>query len=168
MITRQLSKSGQCLILAPNRSADWRTNRRLIAAVTLISAVIAGGFAYIGAWVVLPFAGVEVLALSSALYWVNWNQYYRQVLWFEGSDLRIEKGFYRPQDCWHWQRQETAIHVSEPSVTGNPLAIYLARGALRVPIGEFLNAADRQTLLHTLKELGLNTRSFSFDSDLTA
>lgn len=168
MITRQCSSNGQCLILAPNRSADWQANRQLIIVVTLVSAVIAGGFASIGAWVILPFAGVEIIALGSALYWVNWHQYYRQVLWFEGSELRIEKGFYRPRDCWRWQRQETAIHVTEPLVAGNPLTIHLARGTLRVPVGEFLNADDCQTLLRTLKELGLNTRSFSCESDLMA
>lgn len=169
MITRQQhSKGSQCLILAPNRSADWQANQRLILVVALCSAVIAGTFTYIGAWVILPFAGVEVLGLSAALYWVNWHQYYRQVLWFEGSELRIEKGFYRPSHCWRWQRQHTAIHVSESSISGNPLTIYLAQGCLRVPIGEFLSADDCQVLLHTLKELGLNTRSFSCEGDLAA
>ncbi len=168
MITRQDSNGRQCLILAPNRSADWQTTKRLIIAIALVSTLIAGGFTYIGAWVILPFAGMEVLALSAALYWANWNQYYRQVLWFEGNEVRIEKGFYRPRDCWRWQRQSTAIHVSEAPGINNSLAIHLAQGATRVAIGEFLNAHDSQMLLKTLKELGLNTRSYSRDGDLTA
>ncbi|MFT5577172.1 MAG: hypothetical protein ACI89D_002706 [Bermanella sp.] len=94
---------------------------------------------------------------------MNWHQYYRQVLWFEGNELRIEKGFYRPRDCWRWQRQTTAIHVSEVSGGNNPPTIHLAQGASCVVIGEFLNPDDRQTLLKTLKELSLNTRSFSSD-----
>ncbi|MFT5577171.1 MAG: putative membrane protein [Bermanella sp.] len=68
MITLQHSSSGQCLILAPNRSADWQANKRLIVAITLISTLIAGGFAYLGAWIILPLAGAEVLGLSAALY----------------------------------------------------------------------------------------------------
>ena len=168
MITQHISRSGQCLILSPNRSADWQTNRRLLIVVTLLSAVIAGAFAAIGAWVILPFAGLEMLALGTALYWVNWHQYYRQVLWFEGSELRIEKGYYHPRDRWDWQLGNTSIHVNEPSDADRPLAIYLAQGGQRIPIGEFLNANDCQTLLRSLKAQGLAIRSFSLDGDLAA
>ncbi len=168
MITQQSSERGQCLILAPNRSADWSSNKRLIIAVTAVSVAIAGAFTYIGAWVIIPFAGLEILALSAALYWVSWHQCYRQVLWFEGSELRIEKGFYRPRDRWCWQRKQTTIHVSEPASSESPLSIHLAQGGLHIPVGEFLNAGDTQKLLQTLRDLGLRIRGYSAEGDLAA
>lgn len=159
---------GYCLVLAPNRSASWHSNKCLLLIVGAVITAIAVGFAAIGAWMIVPFAGLEMLALGSALYWVNWQLHYRQVLWFDGQQLRIEKGHYGPRQQWCWSRRDTAVHVSEQALPGRPLNIHLSCGALSIPIGEFLSADDSQALLQTLQQLGLTTRGFSCAGDLAA
>ncbi|WP_372764306.1 DUF2244 domain-containing protein [Litorivivens sp.] len=164
MIELQACDSGHCLILKPNRSADWQTNQRLIVAVALISIVIASAFAAIGAWLILPFAGLEVMALGAALYRVNLNLHYRQILWFSGESLIIEKGVYRPRQRWRWTRIDTAIHVCED----NRLILKLSNGSNSISIGEFLTEEDLRQVLSTLKTLGLRVRGHSSDCQLNA
>lgn len=157
-----------CLILKPNCSASWRFNKQLIVAIGLLSAVIAGGFAAIGAWLILPFAGLEIAALSAALYWVNWHLHYRQVLWFEEDKLVIEEGYYKPRQSYRWAVAASFICVTEQAANRQALAIYLASGSERVRLGEFLTDDDQRKLLTLLRQLGLQTRSYSPDGDLSA
>ncbi len=160
MIELQKNNDRVCLILQPNCSANWQMNKQIIIGVSLVSALVAGGFAAIGAWLILPFAGLEILALSGSLYWVNLHQNYRQILWLEQGRLRIEKGYYRPQQSWQWPISDVAVHVSDDD-TGRALSISLSQGASQVEIGEFLTREDSQQLLLTLRQLGLNLRGYS-------
>ncbi|MBB3046897.1 putative membrane protein [Litorivivens lipolytica] len=160
MIELKKNNKGYCLILQPNCSADWQMNRQIILAVGLVSAVVALGFAAIGAWLILPFAGLEMLALGSALYWVNRHQHHRHILWLEQGLLRIEKGYRWPSQSWQWPVEEVALHVSDDDLS-SPLCISLCQGSSQVEIGEFLTREDSQQLISTLRTLGLATRGYS-------
>ncbi|MEL7289923.1 MAG: DUF2244 domain-containing protein, partial [Pseudomonadota bacterium] len=48
------------LHLSPNRSATWQQTKHLIAAFALFISSIAIAWSLAGAWVILPFAGLEV------------------------------------------------------------------------------------------------------------
>jgi uncharacterized membrane protein len=62
------SDSGLDLTLKRNCSISPRNLLRVLALVMLASLGIAAGFAYFGAWPVLPFAGIEMVALAAAFY----------------------------------------------------------------------------------------------------
>ena len=77
------------IVAQPNCSATWRSNKLVLFALALPSLGAATGFALLGAWPVLPFAGLELLALGSALYYVNWKQHYRHVITLSDDSIRI-------------------------------------------------------------------------------
>ena len=80
------------LILSPDRSLDWDGNKRVIWSLGSICIGIAMGFTIIaGAWVMLPFAGLEVLILSLALYYVSWKLSYRHILTLNLSLIHISE-----------------------------------------------------------------------------
>jgi uncharacterized membrane protein len=54
-----------------NDSLGARGRRRVFAFLFAVSIGIAGGFAYAGAWPVLPYAGVEMLVLYCAFRWMD-------------------------------------------------------------------------------------------------
>jgi uncharacterized membrane protein len=62
----QEQANGSCLLLKRNCSMSPGGMLRLFALLALASLGIATGFAIVGAWLVLPFAGLEVLALGAA------------------------------------------------------------------------------------------------------
>ena len=62
----QEQASGSSLLLKRNCSMSPGGMLRLFALLALASLGIAAGFAIAGAWLVLPFAGLEALALGAA------------------------------------------------------------------------------------------------------
>ena len=58
------------VISRPNCSLNWRQTMRFYAWMCVVSIGIALVFAVQGIWMILPFAGAELLALGVALYWV--------------------------------------------------------------------------------------------------
>lgn len=54
---------GRSWLARPNTSLTRRGQRLLLLAVAVVSLGIAGAFAAVGAWLVLPFAGLELLVL---------------------------------------------------------------------------------------------------------
>ena len=56
------------IIARPNQSATLNTNVQVLLALSIPVLGIAVVFALLGAWLILPFAGLELLALAAALY----------------------------------------------------------------------------------------------------
>lgn len=62
----QGTESGFRVILKRNCSISPAALLRVFALIALVSIGIGAGFAYAGAWMILPFAGIEVAALGLA------------------------------------------------------------------------------------------------------
>jgi len=58
--------------------------------IALVSLAIATAFACLGAWLILPFAGVEVAALVAACWWVERHARDYERVAFDGDTLLIE------------------------------------------------------------------------------
>lgn len=168
MVTCKTWNGERLIVLQPDSSASWAINKRVLYGMTIFSLAIAGAFAAVGAWVVLPFAGLEMLALGSALYWVSWKQQYRHVLHFRDGRLLIEKGVYYPKRQWHWHCSASRILVGEAAHFLDPLRISLCCGGETVPIGDFLGREDSHALLRFLKEQGLRVGQYGPASALQA
>lgn len=106
------------IIAKPNHSATWRTNLWVVLAISVPSLGAAIGFALLGAWPILPFAGAELLGLATALYYVNWKLQYRHVVTLEGSAVKIDKGYYAPKKTWHFARDQVGLSVTPESHPG--------------------------------------------------
>ncbi len=140
------------IVLAPDRSLDWEGNKRVIWSLGGVCMGIAVGFTLVaGTWVMLPFAGIEVLALTSALYYVSWKLSYRQVLKVGRDSLQLEKGVYRPRSGWRWSTDDIRLLAEPPKHDWEAPILTITGGADGdVTIGEFLNSADADTLMQAL------------------
>ena len=149
------------LILSPDRSLDWDGNKRVIWSLGGVCIGIAMGFTIItGAWVMLPFAGLEVLILSLALYYVSWKLSYQHVLTLCNKRLIIEKGVYRPKGKWVWEKQATRLVTTAPKHDWEAQGLTLINDNQQVSIGDFLSQSDSNELIAFLKGEILVTQSF--------
>lgn len=142
------------LRLTPNRSLSWRGNMRILYSLCAISVVIVGGMMLAGAWVVLPFVGLELGALALALYLTAWRCRQQEVLSLQGDNLVLEKGVYRRQARWEWPRRFTRVTLEIPRHPWTPPVLYLSHRDERVVLAPFLNGADAIKLVKTLEGLG--------------
>lgn len=166
----EIGRDGQCahIIIRPNCSADWQSNRRIIVAVFSVNALLASGFIASGAWLVLPFMGFELTALWLVLRRVFYRLQIQQVVHLDGRELKIESGHYRAERRWQWPQQASSVLVTQCPHPWDPLQISLSHCGEYVAIGQFLNGDDSRRLLDALRQSGLPVRQFGADSTLAA
>ena len=152
MVTTSRTASRLMIIVQPNCSASWRSNQLVLLAISVPSLTFAIGFALLGAWPILPFAGLELLALGSALYYVNWKLQYRHVITLSDDSVCIDKGFYLPRQSWKFPRQGTGLAIIPEQHPWDGPELSLQRTGESVSVGEFLNRDDSLKLADLLRQ----------------
>lgn len=160
MIKSNRSDNKIVIIAKPNHSSSWRANKLALLALAIPSLGAAVGFTALGAWPILPFAGLELIALGSALYYVNWKLEYRQVITLSEDSVRIDKGYYAPRQTWKFDRREASLAVTPEAHPWDGPGMALHDNIDAVPVGEFLNREEALSLLSLLrKEVRVGTHS---------
>lgn len=139
------------IVARPNQSASWRANLLVLLALAVPSLGAAIIFALRGAWPVLPFAGLEMLALGSALYYVNWKLHYRHVITLSEDTVRIDKGHFAPKQSWHFQRCDAGLSITatDDHRYGPEVCVHDQRE--KVILGDFLGREDCLALIDLLR-----------------
>jgi uncharacterized membrane protein len=161
VVTLEHTDTEALLIARPNRSASWRLNKVVIAVIGAWIGAIGCGFAAIGLWPILPFAGLEIGALATALYYVSWKLQQRHVLRFREGGVTLEKGVYYPRFTWRFARDAVSLSVEVQPHPWDPLKIFLCSRGEEIPLGNFLNKDDSKKLLALLQQQGLSIRNYS-------
>jgi uncharacterized membrane protein len=160
MVSSSRDSRGLVIVAQPNHSSTWRSNQLALLAIAVPSLGAAIAFAALGAWPILPFAGLELAALSAALYYVNWKLQYRHVITLSEDAVRIDKGFYAPVRSWQFRRSDAALSVTPEQHPWEGPQLSLHGNDAWVRVGEFLNRDDALSLLALLRrELLVRTHS---------
>lgn len=155
MVTLETTDNGHRLILRPNASLGWRGNLLCLGGLVAISTLIGLGMWLAGAWMILPFAGVELTVLAAALYVTRWRCQRQEVIWIDDQQLCWEQGVYRRQARWQCPRRYCWLEVGQPRHPWTPPPMHLRHRDLDVPLAAFLNVEDCQRLLAHWQQLGL-------------
>ncbi|MEQ9395146.1 DUF2244 domain-containing protein [Haliea sp.] len=154
MVIRSSDGSTVTIVAKPNQSATWRSNKLVLLALSVPSLGAAIAFALAGAWPILPFAGLELAALGSSLYYVNWKLQYRHVITLAPDAVHIDKGHYLPRHSWTFARNATGLGIEPERHPWDAPGLSLQCAGERISVGEFLNREDGLVLLqHLRKEL---------------
>lgn len=143
------------VVIGPNASMSRGQAAGFFSGMCLICLGIASMFAARGLWPVLPFAGLELAALGAALVVVLKRNRYREVLWFEGEQLRVEFGMLGQgahARC-EWPRSLARVWIEQGPHPSSPTQLVLGCGEQRMMIGSCLTDAERAALARRLKEL---------------
>lgn len=141
-------------VARPYRPLSSRAANGIVAALFLPLLVISFAFALAGAWLVLPFAGLELLLLACALRYVRRHANDYQSITIDRQQLTVENR----------QLDHTSQHVFHPYWTqvvlrpaAGELRLWLRSHGNEVEVGRYLNHEQRLDLAHQLK---LRTGSF--------
>jgi uncharacterized membrane protein len=154
MVKLEGHKSTVTILLTPNRSLTWAEAKWIIALMVAVVMIIAIAWTFVGAWVVLPFAGLEVGLFALLMYKVTRSTYLKQIVTFTDQLITIEMGIDRRQSLESLPRLGTDIYYSETDRNWHTPKITLHNGIKRVQIGQFLNADDMVVLRNELEKLG--------------
>ncbi|MEO0368885.1 MAG: DUF2244 domain-containing protein [Pseudomonadota bacterium] len=145
------------LVMTPNKSMTWEQNRLILLAMFTVNMIIGIGFAMIGGWLILPFAGLEIMLVGLGMYYVCWKLNFKHIIIIEADSLVLQKGVYFPKQEWLWQKRDTSLLRRPAPYRLSAPDLFLRYFSHTVEIGEFLNRDEKKEVVQALNDLGLNT-----------
>ncbi len=159
MVIQRPLQQGVRLILHPNRSATWPQARACALILAACSLSVAGLWFMMGAWMVLPFAGMESALIWLLMYKVNRATYRQQLIDIDPTHILIQKGTFVPETEYRLAREDCYVLVEESGHKDAPLIICLGNTKGLIRIGDFLNVQDSKKALRLLEKAGLSIRA---------
>ncbi len=153
MVERRRLGSTYLVLLAPNCSMSWPGVMRFWLLVCAVSLGIGTLFAIRGLWPVLPLAGLELLALGSALYVVQHRARVRELVKVGPEEVAVERGRERPECRWVFPRAWVRVTLREPPYRGHPSELVLRSHGREVAIGRFLVEEERAAVASELRDV---------------
>lgn len=141
------------VVIGRNASLGWQQALGLMLFMCVVTFGIAGVFAALGYWMILPFAGLEILALAAALAWSMRGNAWREVVWIEADHVTVERGLGRPQECFRFNRYWVQLRLADGATPGDPVRLVLSESGRQCEVGECLTEDERAALAQRLREL---------------
>ncbi len=146
-MTRSESAEDERLFdLRPNAGVYWRQTLVIFLMLSAVCLGVATAFALAGFWPILPFAGLEVLALGTALYVSARRGDYREIIRVGPERIRIEKGRRQPEQIWEFSRAWSTVELQRSPLRLHPARLVIRSGGDRVECGAFLTDEERESL----------------------
>lgn len=134
------------LIVQGNQSMSWRANLWLAASLGFVTMSLALALASFGLWMVIPFAGLEVIAITTCLYLTLKRLGRREVITVDPQAIRLEWGYDGPERSVKLPRRWSRLRYH---VEDNPFDVgVLSLGAhgRHYPLGVALGREEKRSL----------------------
>ncbi|MFQ5937631.1 MAG: DUF2244 domain-containing protein [Acidiferrobacterales bacterium] len=142
----------QQVLIRPNRSLSRRAMVWLVAAYTGLMLAIGLGFLHAGAWMVLPFAGIEALLIAAIFYFLVYRHVDdHEIIILDGENIGIVKKVAGTETRLDFQRYWTRVTV-ERDRWRSPRLILRSHGRA-IEIASQLSEDARSALAGKLKEM---------------
>jgi uncharacterized membrane protein len=139
------------IIAKPNCSLSSKERLAVVVLIASFSLMIATGFVLAGAWLVLPFAGLEIMAIAAAFYYVNCHSRDYESITIEGDKLAIEKHSYKQTSEIVFNRYWARVLLRD--LPGGDQALLLRSHGKEVEFGRhFMNNDQRLALAKQLQK----------------
>jgi len=140
------------IMVMPNRAMPWQHIMMIYLLVSGVTISIAFSFFTQGLTLVLPFAGLELLALGVVLYISAWRSNIKEVVNVNEEKIRIEIGRNVPEKIYELDKAWANIVLERSWNNWYPSRLLLRSHGRQLEIGKFLNEQERQCLAIELKK----------------
>ncbi|MFT4560729.1 MAG: putative membrane protein [Gammaproteobacteria bacterium] len=133
-------------VIKPTRSMSWREAKIFVAAVSALSLGIGLWFLCRGYPFVLPFSGLEALAVAIAFYIVLRDGENREVISIFPRTVVIEKGRYEPNFHAEFDRTWVKVVLARSPRGWYPSRLSITSHGRATELGSFLTNGEREAL----------------------
>ena len=134
----------------PNSALSAIGKQKVVLLLTVIPCVIGIAFCFLGAWLVLPFVGLEIAALAYAFYYINQHETDYESISINGDNLLVERcvgeNVSRQIINPYW------VKVIQHELSNGELRLYLQSHGKELEIGRYLTRKQRELLASQLKQ----------------
>lgn len=139
------------LIVKANQSMSWRANLYLAASLGFICMGVAIALATFGLWMVIPFAGAEIVLIVVCLYLTLKRLSRKEVITVDNEAIKLEWGYNQPDVTVNLPRQWSRLryHCADSPFEVGDLSVS-AHGK-RYALGRCLNREEKKALYTELQ-----------------
>ena len=156
MVVSTAEQDATIITLSPNQSATWQETKWIIGVMIAIVMIIAVAWTFVGAWVVLPFAGFEVGLFAFLMYRVSRFTYTKQIINIGEESVTVIYGYRKYRLQGEFVRKQLDVYYSESDNNWELPRIALCSPQHKLTVGDFLNLEDRQLLRDALQDAGFS------------
>ena len=143
------------VVARPNHSMSRKETFRVVAILAFFSLSIAIAFGFAGAWLVFPFAGLELLALAYAFHFIHCHADDYESITISGDRLAIEKQHYKNTSQVVLNRYWARVILKE--TPSGEHRLWLRSHGKEIEVGRFMNNRQR---LAVARQLQMRTGAF--------
>ena len=103
-------------------------------------------FFIMGLTLILPFSGIEVLALGAAFYVTAWRGGVQEVISIDKDSIVVESGRHSPERREIFQRAWAKVVLEQSWNSWYPSRLLIRSHGRQLEVGRFLNEQERQGL----------------------
>lgn len=160
MSVEEKSNSNYLITLSPNSSLTGIYRIIFLASISFICVGIATVFYFFGAYLILPFAGIEIAILLIAFYLsFKWSSR-KELIYISQEVVKIEKGIHKAEYLWEEFRTFTSFQIEKDA--NKSLRLSFRSKGDDVIVGDFLNEDDKNILINEIRNIidELNLKAF--------
>ncbi len=162
MIVKTIRQEDGCrFVIRPDRSLSWTQTKLVYASVAAVCLLVALGFTVMGYWLVLPFAGAEVLLLGVGFYLCALSGQETEVIQIKNDRIAIEKGGKSTRTVWELDRAWARIELLPAPIMWYPSRLVIRSHGKQLQLGAFLTDGERERLARELNGAITSKESFS-------
>jgi len=139
------------ILLRPNRSLSRRGGWLLFGVISGFLAIIAVGFSLLGAWMILPFAGLEVVLVGAVTVWIARHHDDREWIVLEPTRVRIARRQGNREEKFEFQRYWTRVRMERRHRRSQPTRLSIGSHGRFVEVGAQVEEKTREALARELK-----------------
>lgn len=151
-------------IIRPNHSMNARHSAVFVICLAALSLTIALSFFSVGLWLVLPFAGLEVLAVGVAIgYSIKRSRGYEWIV-VTDRDVAIIKSELGKSQRYNFQRYWTQVRLEDAPSRLQPRRLLVGSHGRFIEIGRDFVGRDRENFAVRLTEAVRSGRNANFNT----
>lgn len=143
---------GYRFVLSPNCSITWHELLVFYLLTCVVALAVGLFFTLQGLWLVLPFSGLEMLALGACLYLTSRKVYRREVITLDQRCTRIEKGGRQVDQSWEFETPWIRLLDESSTTRDRPRRLAIGAHGNYVEVGGFLDNSEKDALAFQLKD----------------
>ena len=154
------SNSNYLITLSPNSSLTGIYRIIFLASISFICVGIATVFYFFGAYLILPFAGIEIAILLIAFYISFKRSSRKELIYISQEVVKIERGIHKAEYLWEEFRTFTSFQIEKDA--NKSLRLSFRSKGDDVIVGDFLNEDDKNILINEIRNIidELNLEAF--------
>lgn len=136
------------LVVEPNRNLSWKATKWVMFFFACCLFIVAAYFTSVGAWLVIPFAGIEFIVIGTALYQQCCYAHQKQIISIDDNAVSVsEKGRQLISIPKPWLK---IVHKHDPHGWYSS-RLYIGAHGRFVELGKYLIESERKRLADDIR-----------------